>query len=75
MPTVTSKNYSKTDLQELADRIRRHAFDVERIVKFLEERDIESVSINYGAGLTQALHKVALFTSDADRATLKEIME
>ena len=75
MPKLSTKTYRHDDLVEVAARISRQAAELERVAKFLKDRDIESVSINYGAGLSQALHKIALFIGDADRSTLDEIME
>lgn len=75
MPKLSTKEYKRDDLIEVAKRINRQAVELERVAKFLEDRGIESVSINYGVGLSQALHKIALFIGDADRATLDEIMD
>jgi len=75
VPKLSTKKYSQADLLEVAKRIKRQATELERVAQFLEERDIESVIINYGAGVTAALHKISLFISDADRATLDEMME
>ncbi|WP_348700885.1 hypothetical protein [uncultured Limnobacter sp.] len=75
MPKLSSQKYKQPDLLEVAKRIKRQATELERIAEFLEVRGIESVTINYGVGLSQALHKISLFVSDADRATLDEMIE
>ena len=75
MPKLSTKQYKHEDLVEVADRISRQAAELERVAKFLKDREIESVAINYGVGLSQALHKITLFIGDADRATLDEMLE
>lgn len=74
MPKLVSRHYNEGELKELSERIKRHADELARIAVFLNERDIESVEINYGPGVAAALHKIGLFIQDADRATLEEVM-
>ena len=75
MPKLSTRTYKQSDVAEFAKRIKRQASELDRIAAFLAEREIDSVSINYGAGLSAALHKISLFVGDADRATLDEILE
>jgi len=75
MPTLKPKEYDAESLRKIASHVRRHATELERIAEFLEENGLETLPINYGTGVVTALHKISLFTMDADRASLDSIME
>ena len=75
MPTLKAKDYDSDSLRKIAAHVKRHARALERIADFLEENGLETLPINYGTGVTAALHKISLFRMDADRASLESIME